>query len=76
MCCLEIKKFGIVHVNLNGEIESRDDCFPWGGEKDDKVTEGIVKTLEIKSKTFNKLQCLCSVLFKRCICYILGAKLK
>lgn len=75
MCCLEIKKFGIVCVNLNGEIESRNDCFSWKKDND-RVPEGPVQTLEIKAETFNKLECLCSVLFRRCICYILGAKLK
>lgn len=46
MCCLEIKKFGIIHANLNDETESRDDFF-FLENKIMIVTEGTMKASEI-----------------------------
>lgn len=46
MCCLEIKKFGIICVTPRDEIESRDGCFSWKYDND-RLRDGITKTLEI-----------------------------
>lgn len=50
MCCLEIKKFGIIFVTLNDEIESRAGCYACI-QDNDRFREGIITLERIKPLT-------------------------